>query len=194
MICNERHVSHAHHVLTRTRQGMPTCQIYFFRLPFGPPAPFALCPAPDPAASTTPCVAPPPPLRRLLANVDRSLFLSHRSGSGGGVTPGTTPLGTRFMRTFFGRFVASSAASRAGADAAATDASAVAGCCWGGGAVCKLFEIDVGSASSACKKPDSMKSRCFWAASRLVRMSDCSSESWKRSDVNIHTSHGAFHA
>ena len=173
---------------------MPTYQIYFFLLPFEPLAPFAPCPAEDPAVSTIPWVAPPPPLRRLFANVDRSLFLSHRSGSGGGVTPGITPFGTRFMRTFFGRFVASSAASWAGADAAATDASAEVDCCWGGGAVCKLFEIDVGSASSACRKPDSIKSRCFWAASRFVRMSDCSSESWKRSDVNKYISHGPIHS
>ena len=51
-----------------------------------------------------PCVAPPPPAAFFLRpcpKVDLSLFFNHRSGSGGGVTPGTTPAGTRFIRTFF---------------------------------------------------------------------------------------------
>jgi len=52
-----------------------------------------------------PCVAPPPPPGPFLLlpwlNVDRSLFFNHRSGSGGGVTPGVTPAGTLDIRVFF---------------------------------------------------------------------------------------------
>ena len=59
-----------------------------------------------------PCVAPPTPPGPFLLlpwlNVDRSVFFNHRSGSGGGVTPGTTPAGTRDIRVFFtGGFPAS---------------------------------------------------------------------------------------
>ena len=55
-------------------------------------------------STAAPCVAPPPPplFRLPWLKVDRSLFLSHRSGSGGGVTPGITPGGTRRIRTFLG--------------------------------------------------------------------------------------------
>jgi hypothetical protein len=76
---------------------------FFFPFPCAPPRP---CPPvaepPIDTPSTIPCVAPPPPFLfpRACWNVDRSDFLSHRSGSGGGVTPGTTPLGTRRARTF----------------------------------------------------------------------------------------------
>ncbi len=78
---------------------------YFFFFPPLPCPPLRPCPPVAgplaPALSTTPCVAPPPPflLPRACWNVDLSLFLSHRSGSGGGVTPGTTPFGTRLERT-----------------------------------------------------------------------------------------------
>lgn len=58
------------------------------------------------STNALPCVAPPPPEGPFLffpcANVERSLFFNHRSGSGAGVTPGITPAGTRDIRTFFG--------------------------------------------------------------------------------------------
>ena len=143
--------------------------LYFLFLPLPPPPePFPL----PPVGSIAPCVAPPPPLRLLpCPNVDRSVFLSHRSGSGGGVTPGTTPFGTRFMRTFF-----SFAGAPADADASAETEAACCCVCWGGGAVCREPETAEGRASSARRNPDVWKSRCFWAASRFVRMSECSSE------------------
>lgn len=89
------------------------------------------------------------------------------------MTPGTTPLGTRFVRTFLAFGVS---AGTANADARAETEAACTCCCWGGGAVCRVLETAVGSASRACRKPKVRKSRCFCAASRLVRMSECSSE------------------
>lgn len=75
------------------------CSNHFFFFPLPPPLLF-------PLSTKLPCVAPPagPPFLRFPPFVGRfvlSLFFSHRSGSGGGVTPGTTPLGTREARTFF---------------------------------------------------------------------------------------------
>jgi hypothetical protein len=76
------------------------------------------------AASTValPCVAPPPPPGPFLLlpwlNVDRSLFFNHRSGSGGGVTPGTTPAGTRDICVFFCAGFADSAETDADANVA----------------------------------------------------------------------------
>lgn len=96
--------------------------VYFFFFPLPPAPPFAGVPPPDDAVpplsnpSALPCVAPPPPPAFLLLpcpNVDRSLFFSHRSGSGGGVTPGTTPAGTREARTFLGTGWVGSAADTA---------------------------------------------------------------------------------
>jgi len=77
--------------------------IYFLFFPFPPPDFEDWLAALTPAVSTAalPCVAPPAPFRLLpWPNVDRSLFFNHLSGSGGGVTPGTTPAGTRDIRTF----------------------------------------------------------------------------------------------
>lgn len=46
----------------------------------------------------------------------------------------------------------------------------------GAGFVSMLFDTAVGSASSACRNPVLIKSRCFWDAVRFVRMSECSSD------------------
>jgi hypothetical protein len=88
-------------ILPRTRH-KPYPYFLFFPLPCPPPLRPRLPVAELPALSITPCVAPPLPFffPRVCWNVDRSLFLSHRSGSGGGVTPGTIPFGTRLARTF----------------------------------------------------------------------------------------------
>ena len=115
---------------------------YFLFLPLPPPLP----PDAGEAFSTKPCVAPPPPFLRFppVVYVDRSLFLSHRSGSGIGVTPSTTPLGTRLLLTFFS-FLAVSVSWEA--IALARVAAADVGC--GGGADSRLFNTDAGRSSRA---------------------------------------------
>lgn len=119
-------------------------------------------PVPGALLSTTPCVAPPPnpPFRFLVPcpKVDRSLFFSHRSGSGGGVTPGMTPAGTRLVRTFFGFFSAPSAARLSVIMLRSTRDEIGGG---GGGADSRVKVTEEGSASSACKNPELMKSRCL---------------------------------
>jgi hypothetical protein len=62
--------------------------------------------------------------------------------------------------------------------AAAADAADDVAGCEGGGFVSILVVIDVGSASSARRKPVLMKSICFWEAVKFVRMSECSSDCW----------------
>lgn len=108
-------------------------------------------PPPDFGASTVlPCVAPPPTLLRLpdpCPNVLLSLFFSHRSGSGGGVTPGTTPLGTRDIRTFFSGRPDPTDAS--GGRIATLGIGTLPPGGAGGGAVSKLLMTEDGSASSA---------------------------------------------
>lgn len=131
-----------------------------------------------------PCVAPPPPpgpfllLARL--NVDRSLFFNHRSGSGGGVTPGTTPAGTRDVRVFF----CASFTGSCETDAEASVASSWVLGCAGGGLDSMSFVKEEGSVSKACRKPVSMKSSCFWEAWRLVRISECSSDPYKAANTS----------
>ena len=78
----------------------------------------------------------------------RSLFFNHLSGSGGGVTPGITPLGTRFFRTDL----------TDGFDATSPSVGAVVGILLepavgnaGGGLLSKPLLNDVGSASRACR-------------------------------------------
>lgn len=79
--------------------------------------------------------------------MERSLFFSQRSGSGGGVTPGITPAGTRDDRTFFNL----SAGVVGGCGCCAEGAGAVgiedAGA--GGGAVSIALVIEAGKASIA---------------------------------------------
>jgi hypothetical protein len=79
------------------------------------------------AATSTfalPWVAPPPPPGPFFLlpwpNVERSLFFNHLSGSGGGVTPGTTPAGTRDIRGFFSAGFAGSAETEADTSEAAS--------------------------------------------------------------------------
>lgn len=72
--------------------------IYFLFLFFPPPPPEGF-----ESATVAPCVAPPdffflPPVSTRV----RSDFLIQRSGSGGDVTPGMTPLGMRDFRGAFG--------------------------------------------------------------------------------------------
>ena len=72
--------------------------IYFLFLFFPPPLPWNF--ESDTAA---PCVAPPVFFFLPLVSTGvRSDFLIQRSGSGGGVTPGMTPLGMRDFRGAFG--------------------------------------------------------------------------------------------
>lgn len=114
-----------------SRPGLGSQSHYFF--PFFLPPLFAPAPAPLLGASTTaaPWDAPPPPPPPLRffpmpwPNVDRSLFFNHRSGSGAGVTPGVTPLGTREGLAFFGLEIPSALAS-CGPEAAAATAIAAA--------------------------------------------------------------------
>lgn len=110
-----------------------------------------------------PCVAPPPaPLRRfpvLWPKFDLSDFFIHRSGSGGGVTPGTTPLGTRDNRTFFAVGLTSTGSAAMGARVVVL-ASAVIPGGTGGGFFSSELMTDAGSASRACRYPLVSKSRC----------------------------------
>ena len=106
--------------------------IYLFFLPLFPPL---LDTAPEGAGTESkfalPCVAPPPPpapfFLRPCPKVDLSLFFSHRSGSGGGVTPGITPAGTRFIRTLFFVGITFRASREELAKAAADTTAAVVG-------------------------------------------------------------------
>ena len=153
---------------------------HFFFLPF-PPSTALLVGAlatPPPVSTALPWLAPPPPppLRFLpCPNVDLSLFFSHRSGSGGGVTPGTTPLGTREARVFL---------AEGCAGAAVDDEDTIAAVVWavdgwvGGGLVSNVDVTEAGSASRAWRYSVLMKSRCFCAAVKFVRMSECSSVFW----------------
>lgn len=77
--------------------------------------------------------------------MERSLFFSHRSGSGGGVTPGTTPGGTRDIRTFFGL----STEAVDGCCAEGVGAVGIEGAAAGGGAVSIVFVIEADKASIA---------------------------------------------
>ena len=78
----------------------------------------------------------------------RSLFFIHLSGSGSGVTPGITPLGTRFFRTDL----------TGGFNPASPSVVAVIGILLepavgnaGGGLLSKPLIDDAGSASKACR-------------------------------------------
>lgn len=140
---------------------------YFFFLPFPPPPLFTLWLDPlavaGPLSIVLPWVAPaPPPLRFLFPcpNEDLSLFFSQRSGSGAGVTPGTTPLGTRDFRTVLSRCAGSSPPAAPDDDAASAVATDDTGC-EGGGFVSMFAVSDAGSASRARRKSVLMKSRCF---------------------------------
>ena len=78
----------------------------------------------------------------------RSLFFNHLSGSGGGVTPGMTPLGTRFFRTDLTcGFDPASPSVVAVADVLLEPAVGNAG----GGLLSKPLINDAGSASRACR-------------------------------------------
>lgn len=90
------------------------------------------------------------------------------------MTPGTTPLGTRDMRTFFSGRVANPEP----ADAAklTLGIAAVPGGA-GGGVISNALMMDAGSASTAWRYPEVRKSRWVCAAFRFVSTSACSSES-----------------
>lgn len=86
-----------------------------------------------------------------------------------------TPFGTRDARGFF------AGSSAGGAGAADEDAMTVAGMlalgCIGGGFISRVDVTAVGRAASSARRYSVLiKSRCFWAAVRFVRISVCSSE------------------
>lgn len=107
-----------------------------------------------------------------------SLFFNQRSGSGGGVTPGTTPLGIRDVRTFLLSEV------RAGcccccADTVVRTEYGETSC--GGGASSRELLRACGSRCNERRKPVCKNSRCVWEAVKFVSESDCSSECCERS-------------
>ena len=124
----------------------------------------------------TPWLAPPlaPFLLFPKPNVDRSLFFNHRSGSGGGVTPGVTPAGTRDFLTFF-----TGTGAFSGSVAVDVTVGTTVEAITGGGVDSRFALTELGSSWRACRKPLLRKSRCCCEASRLVRISDCSSECWR---------------
>lgn len=86
------------------------------------------------------------------------------------MTPGTTPFGTRRGRGFFcctWGCAALTCAAAVGTDGATSV---------GGGEDSRESVTGCGSAAREVRKPDVRKSRCAWAAERLVKMSACSSE------------------
>jgi len=79
--------------------------------------------------------------------IERSLFFNHRSGSGGTVTPGTTPGGIRDFRTFFGF----SREAVEGCCAEGKGPFAMGGAEVGGGAVSIALEMEAGKELMARK-------------------------------------------
>jgi len=128
----------------KTCKFTPHDDIYFFFL-FFPPPPVSF--ASDTAA---PCVAPPdffflPPVSTRV----RSDFLIQRSGSGGGVTPGVTPLGMRDVRGAFGL-----GGSKGSVEATGTAYWGKRGCKDGKGASSRVCRFGrEGSWCTAVKKP-----------------------------------------
>jgi hypothetical protein len=95
------------------------------------------------------------------------------------VTPGTTPGGTRPIRTFFvfsdGGSAATTAAS-GGSAAEEASTAAIEEMGWGGGEDSRAAVNEGGNVSIARRKSVFMKSRCFWEAWRLMRISEYSSD------------------
>lgn len=139
---------------------------------FFPLAAFPLFAAGALSTALLPCVAPPPPPGPFLflppceiPNVDRSLFFTHLSGSGGGVTPGVTPLGTLDARTF--RF-ASPFTAAAGAGAFTLGKVCTVDATVGGALDSSEFTRELGMESKERRYPELRKSRCSCAAWTLV--------------------------
>lgn len=139
---------------------------HYFR--FLPPLAFVV------GSADAPCVAPPPapPLRFLpCCVVDLSLFFTHLSGSGMGVTPNTTPFGNL---TFFSCF----AFTGAGLVVVVAEGreGRVEGMV-GGGADSSEAATAAGSASSERRYPVWINSSCCSTALMLFWISVCSSAS-----------------